>query len=144
MSLSPRSTGRPNRAPGHPLSVLLLILGVAGFAAVWVMLALSTGRLSSWMALLGALDVVIVLRLGAWQPGRTRMLVAGLATVAIAAVANWWIIAAHLGAMLGLPPWASAFKLGLHHAWTLAGVANGPTDFIMLAIAVAGAAIASR
>lgn len=140
----PRSAGRTHRVPGTLLSFMLLALGVAGFAAAWVMVALSTGRLHSWMALLGALDVVIVLRLGGWPSGRGRALLAALATLVIAATANWWIIAAHLGAMLGMPPWSSALKLGLHHAWTLAGVANGPTDLILVSIAVVAAALASR
>ena len=144
MPPSPRSAGRTHRVPGTVLSFLLLALGVTGFAAVWVMVALSTGQLHGWMALLGALDVVIVVRLGTWQPGILRALLAALATAAIAAIANWWIIAAHLGAMLGMPPWSSALKLGVNHASTLAGVANGPADLILVSIAVVVAAFASR
>lgn len=144
MPPSPRSAGRTHRVPGNLFSFMLLVLGVAGFAAAWAMVALSTGRLHSWMAVLGALDVVIVLRLGTWQRGVRRAVLAAVATALIAAAAHWWIIAAHLGAMLGLPPWSSAVKLGLHHAWTLAGVANGPADLIWLATAVIAAAIASR
>lgn len=144
MSPSPRSTGRAKRALGFLFSWLLLALGVAGFAAAWVLVALSTGRLSSWMAVLGALDIIIVLRLGRWRPGRGRILVAALATAVIAAISNWWIIAAHLGAMLGLTPWASAVRLGFHHAWTLAGVANGPLDLLWIGAGIALAAVASR
>lgn len=141
---SPRSTGRANRAPGFLFSWLLLALGVSGFAAAWVLVALSTGRLSSWMAVLGALDIIIVLRLGGWRPGRSRVLVAALATAVIAAIANWWIIAAHLGAMLGLSPWASAVRLGFHHAWTLAGLVNGPVDLLWISVAIVLSALASR
>ncbi len=141
---SPPSNGRANRAPRFLLSLLLLVLGVSGFAAAWALLALSTGRLSSWMAVLGALDVIIVLRLGGWRPGVSRMLVAGLSTAVIAAMANWWIISAHLGGMLGMSPWASALRLGSHHAWTLAGVANGPVDLLCIGVAIVIAAIASR
>jgi len=144
MSPSPRSTGRARRAPGLLLSWLLLALGVAGFAAVWVLVALSSGRPSSWMAVLGALDIIIVLRLGSWRPGRGRALTAGLATGTIAVIANWWIIAAQLGAMLGLTPWASAVRLGFHHAWTLAGLANGPVDLLWIGVAIVLAAVASR
>lgn len=144
MSSSPRSTGRANRAPGFLLSWLLLALGVAGFAAVWVLVALSSGRPGSWMAVLGALDIIIVLRLGGWRPGGSRVLAAASATALIAVIANWWIIAAQLGAMLGLTPWASAARLGFHHAWTLAGLANGPLDLLWVGVAMVLAAVASR
>lgn len=144
MTLPPPSNGRANRAPARLFSVVLLALGVSGFAAAWVLVALSTGRLSSWMAMLGALDVIIVLRLGGWRPGWTRILLAAASTAGIVAIANWWIIAAHLGGMLGLSPWGSAVRLGLHHAWTLAGIANGPVALFWTAVAVAVAAIASR
>ena len=144
MPLSPLSAGRTKRVPGYLLSALLLALGVTGFAAAWVMVALSTGRLNSWMALLGALDVVIVLRLGVWRPGWSRSLLAALATAGIAAIANWWIIAAQLGAMLGLAPWDSAARLGLNHAWTMAGLVNNPADLVWAGAAVVVAAVACR
>lgn len=144
MSRSLRSTGRANRAPGLLFSCLLLALGVSGFAAAWVLIALSTGRLSSWMAVLGAVDVVIVLRLGGWRPGLARVLLAMVSTASIVAVAMWWLIATHLGSMLGLSPWGSAVRLGFHHAWTLAGLAIGPIDLVWIGVAVVLAAIGSR
>ncbi|QOW24059.1 hypothetical protein [Lysobacter sp. H23M47] len=138
------STGRARRAPARVFSCVLLALGVFGFAAAWVLVALSSGRLGSWMAILGAIDIVIVLRLGGWRPGPARALLAAVATACIAALAIWWIIAAHLGAMLGLTPWGSAIRLGFHHAWTLAGIAIGPIDLLWMAAAVVLAAVASR
>ena len=144
MTPSMPSSARARRAPARVFSFVLLALGVFGFAAAWVLVALSSGHLASWMAVLGALDVVIVLRLGSWRPGPTRALLAAAATACIAVLANWWIIAAHLGAMLGLTPWGSAVRLGFHHAWTLAGIATGPLDLFWMAAAVVLAGIASR
>lgn len=126
------------------LSLLLLLLGTCGFAAIWVMLAVYTDSQKSWMAVLGALDVAIILRLGAWRPGVGRMLLAVLATSAIVALANWGIIASHLGAMLGLLPWDSATRLGFNHAWTLAGLANDVADVAWLSLALLVAVLTGR
>lgn len=52
------------------LSWLLLLLGVGGFAAAWVIVGLYSDAQSSWMAILGALDVALLLRLGRWPAGR--------------------------------------------------------------------------
>lgn len=140
----PPSAGHRSRFSGRLLSRSLLLLGASGFAAAWLMLALHTGRQHSWMAVLGALDVAIVLRLGHWRPGAGRVVLAVSATAAIIVLANWLIIAAHLGSMLGLLPWDSALRLGFHHAWTLAGLANGAGDVAWMAVALAVAAVSSR
>lgn len=122
----------------------LLALAVCGSAAVWVLLSLYSGRQHSWMALLAALDVAWLLRLGRWPSGRLRLLAGVLATAAAAALANWWIVATQLGAMLGLDPLSSALRLGAHHAWTLMRLANGPTDLAWIAAALVAAAWTSR
>ncbi len=144
MRSSSRSAADKNRLPRQLLSWLLLALGVCGFAAAWVMLALYTGRQCSAMAILGAVDVAIILRLDHWRRGPRRMTLAVLATLAIIVLANWTIIASHLGGMLGLSPWDSAIRLGIHHAWTLATLANDATDLAWLAVACLLAAISTR
>lgn len=121
-------------------SWLLLLLGACGFAAVWVLLSLYTGRQNGWMAVLGALDIGLMLRLGNWRPGRGRMLAGVAATAAIVLVSNWFITATQLGGMLGLDPWSAATRLGLHHAWILVQLANSATD---LAWIVAGLVLAA-
>ncbi|MGV8941601.1 MAG: hypothetical protein ACOH1P_08715 [Lysobacter sp.] len=140
----PRSAADKKRLPRQLLSWLLLAFGVCGFAAAWVMLALYTGRQYSAMAILGALDVAIILRLDHWRRGPGRMALAVLATLTIIVLANWIIIASHLGAMLGLSPWDSALRLGIHHAWTLATLANNSADLAWLAAACLLAAISTR
>lgn len=141
---SSRLTDRRFRFSHWALSRLLLVLGICGFAAIWVMLAVYTDSQKSWMAVVGALDVAVILRLGGWRAGVGRMLLAVLSTVAIVALANWGIIASHLGAMLGLLPWDSATRLGFHHAWTLAGLANGAADLAWLSLALLVAALTTR
>jgi len=138
---------KPTAPPARPhqwLSWLLLLLGACGFAAIWVVLAWFNDRQCSWMALLGAIDIAWMLRLGGWPPGRRRMMLGVAATAAIVLMANWWIIAAQLGAVLGFEPWDSALRLGLHHAWTLAQLANEPLDVAWIVAGLILAAISSR
>lgn len=130
------------RAPW--LSWSLLMLGTAGFAALWVLAALYTHRQLSWMAVVGAVDVAWLLRLGRWPAGTGRALAGLAATSAVVVLANWWIIAAHLSGMLGLSPWDTATRLGWNHAWTLTQLANGAGDLAWIAAALIVAAVASR
>lgn len=126
------------------LSWVLLTLGVGGFVAIWVTLSMFNARQNSWMAVLAALDAAWMLRLGGWRPGPLRMGLGLIATAAIMALANWGIIAAHLGAMFGRTPWDSALRLGVHHAWTLAQLANDAGDIAWLLLGLVVAAIVSR
>lgn len=135
---------RPSRARPTLSSLALLLLGIAGFVALWSMLSLSTGLQHGWMAVLGALDVVLMLRLGRWPAGPGRVLAALAGTAAMVVASNWLVIAGQLGRMLGLTPLQSALKLGSHHAWTLAQLANGTLEIVMAALALLVAALASR
>ena len=143
-SVPGRPASRTARTSISWVSWPLLVLGVFGFAAAWVTLGIYNGSQNSWMAVLGALDIAWMLRLGGWPRGPARVAAALFATIAIVVLANWGIIAAQLGAMLGLMPWASALKLGFHHAWTLAQLANGAGDVAWLLLALLVAAVTAR
>lgn len=121
--------------PSRWLAPLVLLAGAACFTAIWILLALYLGRQSGWMALLAAMDAALLLRFGRMRAGPRRAWTAALATVAMALLANWFIIASQLGFVLGLLPWESALRLGPSHAWTLALLANAPTDWLCLLIA---------
>ena len=143
----PRRMTSPTPPPARSafwLSWMLLLLGTAGFAAIWIVLSLFNNAQNSWMAVLGALDVAWMLRLGRYPAGPRRMTLALIATAAIMALANWGIIASQLGLVLGLQPWESAIKLGPNLAWTLFQLANGATDLVLYAIALVVAVIAAR
>ena len=121
----------PSVPPRHRLlpAVLMLALGVIGFTAVWVTLALKTGRQLSWLALLAAIDMALllaVMKLAA-SPLRAALAVAG--TAAKVALANFMIVAGQVGIGMGMQPWTSALLLGRQHAWTLADLANTPRDW---------------
>ena len=126
------------------LSPLLLALASLGFAAIWTLVALYTNRQMSWLAVLGALDVAWMLRLSGWPAGRGRSLAAVAATTVMIMLANWSIIAGHLGGAMGFKPWESITRLGSDHAWTLAQLANGPMDLLWIAVSLATAAWLAR
>ncbi|MEL1265647.1 hypothetical protein [Pseudoxanthomonas putridarboris] len=123
------------RRPPRWLSPVFLLLGGLSFVLIWVMLALYLQKQVGWMALLAAVDVVLMLRLGGMARGTGRSVLALLATLAVCALALWGIVATQLGFSLGLGPWDSALRLGAHHAWTLTTLANGTLDWIALALA---------
>lgn len=126
------------------LAPALLVLASAGCAAAWILLALATGRQSSWMALVAGVDAVLVLRLARMPAGPARAAAGLAATLATIAMANWGIAAGEVGRSLGMLPWDAALRLGPDYAWTLAALANGGVDRAWLAAGLAVAAIGSR
>ena len=126
------------------LAPALLLLASLGCAAAWILVALATGRQSSWMAVVAAVDAAVVLRLARMPGGNARVAAGVLATLATIALANWGIAAGEVGHSLGMLPWDAAVRLGPHYAWTLALLANHAVDRLWLAAAVAIAAIGSR
>lgn len=124
----------PRRIPAWLLPVMLVVAS-ACVLVIWVSLALYLQRQTGWMALLVALDVVLVLRLGGMAAGTRRAVLAALVTVAISAMALWTIPATHLGFALGLAPWESVLRLGAHHGWTLISVTTTPLDVVALVVA---------
>jgi hypothetical protein len=126
------------------LAPALLALASLGCAAAWILVALSAGRQSSWMAVVAAVDAAVVLRLARMPAGRGRAAAAVVATLATIALANWGIAAGEVGRALGMMPWDAGARLGPHYAWTLASLANAAADRAWLAAAVVVAAIGSR
>lgn len=122
------------------LALLACLAGVLGVAAAWVAAAMLLGNAASWMAVVAAVDAVLLLRLFGFPGGRAAAVLAALATLATFALANWMIAATVVGRMMGLPMLASAQRLGVDHAWALASLANGRAGFAMLLLAVLVAA----
>lgn len=135
---------QPNTRPARWLAPVMLLLGGLCFTVVWIMLAVYTGKTCGWMAVLGALDAAVMLRLGGMPRGTARTLLAVLATVAILVLANWGVAATQIGFAMGLNPWDSTLKLGMDYAWTLAGLANQTADRVWMSVALVVAAVAAR
>ncbi|MFC6840017.1 hypothetical protein [Xanthomonas theicola] len=128
----------------HWLWPLLLCLGCFTALITWLLVALGLGRQSGWMAVLVALEVAWMLRMGTLPRGRLRIVVAVAATALVIVAANWGIAAAHMGAALGLDAWDSSLKLGARYAWTLSMLANRPGDLLWLCIGLAVAYVSAR
>lgn len=142
---SPETSPAPAaRWPARAFRLLMLLGACLGFVVVWVVLAWSKNSQCGWMALLAALDVAWILRLSGWPAGARRAVIGVAATAGIVLLANWFIIAVHLGEVMGLDPFGSALRLGLQHAWTLAQLANGGFEVAMIGLGLLLAAIASR
>ena len=119
--------------------MLLLATGSAIVGALWILLALRSGRQCNWMALAVALDCAVLLRLGGVRRGWRRAIAALLATAAVIVLANWCIVALQVGLPLGLDGWDALTRPGFGYAWTLLDLATGAMDaiFILLALIVA-------
>lgn len=133
------------QAPRVPLlALVLLAVGTAGISAAWAAIAMLGGTQASWMAPLAALDAAWLLRLGGAPRGWTRAALALLGTVLAIAMANWSIVAAHLGSVMGLPFLDSAQRLGPNLAWTLLTLAHSTADLLWLASALVLAVVIGR
>ncbi len=124
----------PRRAPRWLVPVMLALAG-GSLLLIWVVLALYLQRQAGWMALLAAVDVVLVLRVGGMPAGRRRAMLGALATAVICGLALWGIAAVQMGFSFGLNPWESMLRLGFHHAWTLVTLTTTPLDVAALVAA---------
>ncbi|MCI4567886.1 hypothetical protein [Lysobacter sp. CFH 32150] len=122
----------------------LLLLGICGLAAAWISVAAISGAPCAWMAPVAALDAAWLLRLARVAPGNGRMLAGVAATAASIALANWGIVAAQMGVVMGLGFLDSALRLGPSLAWTMVDLASGPAEFAWTAAGLLLALIASR
>ena len=134
----------PFPRPTRWLAPAMLLLGGACFAFIWLLLSLYLGRPCGWMAVLGAIDVVLMLRFGGMRGGAIRVALAVVATLSIIVLVNWGIAATQIGIAMGLNPWDSALKLGSDYAWTLAKLANQMSDRVWMGLALVVAVIAGR
>ncbi|WP_372391618.1 hypothetical protein ACCQ05_16775 [Xanthomonas sp. NCPPB 3582] len=137
----------PTTAPArtaHWLWPPLLLLGCVTALIAWLLIALALGNQAGWMAVLVAVEVVWMLRLGTLQGGPLRIGVAVVATAAVIIATNWGIASAHVGGSLGLDPWTSAQKMGPGLAWTLLQLANNGFDLLCYATALVLACWAAR
>jgi len=123
---------------------VMLLLGSACFVLVWTLLAIYLECQSSWMAVVGAIESALLLRLGGMRPGIRRAALAVGATAGIILLFNWVMVATQIGMVMGLNPLDSALKLGMHHAQILASLANGGADLAWMALALVLAWLLAR
>lgn len=126
------------------LPTLALLVGILGVSAVWVAAATLSGRSCSWLALLAAIDMALLLKLTNAPPGRLRMIAAITATAAAVGLSQWLIVATQMGLSLGMPPLASALRLGPVLAWQLSKLSLNSQDWILLVASLTLAAILTQ
>lgn len=119
---------------------MLVPLAVVGFTALWLLAAFYSGRQCSWMAVVGAIDVLWVLGLARAMPPLRRAAIAVCATVLMVLAANWILASTYSGTQVGLSPWEAIIRLGLGHARVLAGIANDWRDAVWIVLALLVAA----
>jgi len=113
----------------------MLLLGAGTALLAWVFVALFIGNQAGWMAVVVALELVFMLRLGTLRGGALRVALVVGGTLLVTALAWWSIASAWLGGSMGLSPWESALRMGPHLAWTLVGLANSAWDWIWVPVA---------
>ncbi|MBT2767964.1 hypothetical protein J7J08_09990 [Stenotrophomonas sp. ISL-67] len=114
----------------------LFLLGIVTATLAWLVIALLSSRQAGWMAVLAALELGFMLRLGKLRGGPLRVTLTLLGTLLVAAAANWGIASAYLGGSLGLDPWDSALRMGPFMAFTLVQLANGVAEWLWLGVAL--------
>lgn len=141
---TPAGMNLPPVPPMSRFALPLVLLGIAGCAALWVLVGMGTGRTSSWMAVVAALDAALLLRMARIRPGPLRALWGVLATGMVITISVWTVLAGLLGRMFGLSPWEASLKLGAYHAWTLVQATHAAADLAWLAAGLVIAAVLSR
>ena len=130
-----------NKVTAWLLPAAALLAGILGVDAVWVVVSVATNRPCSWMAVLAAADVAVMLRFANVPPGPSRVLLSVLGTAVAIALAQWLVVATHLGLELGLQPLDSAMKLGPSLAGQLLALSLHRVDYWMMLAALPLAAL---
>jgi len=120
----------------HFFSIALLLLGMLGATAAWLIVAVIGNNRAGWMALLVAAAAVLLLRIGRFPSGIARASTALLATTACIVASYWLVSALPIGAGMGQWPFVAASHMGLDFVWTLTRLGNTPLDWVF-----AGAAL---
>jgi len=131
----PHATLRTAPARRAWLWLPLLLLGMATTVVAWASLALATGSQHGWAALLVALEMALMLRLGGMRGGWGRGLLAAAATLVVAALVQWAVASGHIGAQMGLSAWQAMPKMGAGYVLTLSQLANSRLDLACLLLA---------
>lgn len=117
---------------GHPvLATLLALLGAFGIAAAWAIAAVVTQHTQAWLAVLAALDVVLLLRLGGFRPGMARAITATVLTALAIVLAQWASVGLRFGSELGFDPVQAVLRLGPVLAWQLGRLGTTGADLLL-------------
>ena len=117
------------------LPIAATLAGAAGICAAWVAVAALSGSSGSWIAILTALDIALMLRLTHAPAGPLRNAIALFATLGTVAASSH-CAAARVGALVGLEPLASASRLGPALGWQVVQLSLDRVDWVLLIAAL--------
>jgi hypothetical protein len=112
----PRVTSRTPSAATLWIALCACTIAIVGVAALWAAISLVLGGSCGWMAILAALDAVLLLRLANWPPGRARALVALGVLALTLPVAGYFLATAQVGRGMGLRPFEALPRMSLELA----------------------------
>ena len=86
------------------LALAACAVAIVGVAAIWTGASLIFRAPCAWIAVLAALDAVLLLRLANWPAGRSRVLVALGVLLLTVLCAGYFIAGAQIGRAMGMRP----------------------------------------
>jgi len=110
----------------------LLLLGLLGFAAGWILLGHYHDSLCMPMAVLAALDAALLLYLLKIRRRILRVVLALAVTAGAALIAIVSLVSARIGLQLGLLPWDAFQRLGMEPAWLVLEMSLDRVDMAWL------------
>ena len=135
---------KPAPAASKPLALLACAVAVLGVAAMWAGVGVLLHASVPWMAILAALDAVLLLRLADWPRSNARAALATGVTLATIALAQYFVATAQIGVVMGLRPFESLPLMSGELAWLYAQHNHGAVEWACYAIAVVLAWVLSR
>lgn len=117
------------------LALAACAVAVIGVAAVWAGLSLIANGPCGWVAVLAALDAILLLRLANWPPGRSRVAVA-LGVVGLTVFcAGYFIATAQIGRAMGMRPYEALPRMSFDLASLYVRSTVGWAEALWLALA---------
>ncbi len=131
----------PSGIPQHPLLIaVMLVPGFFVFAGAWLAVAAACNSRVGWMALLAALNSIVLLRLARTRSGATRALLAVLVTGVSIALGEWLLAGLPISRQMDQSPLEAARRMGADFSWLLIQLGNTPLDWGLVVVALALAA----
>jgi hypothetical protein len=121
------------------LATCACLVATVGVAAIWAGASAITRGQCAWMAVVAALDAVVLLRLASWPPGRARASMAIATTLSTVAVANYFVAATLIGLPMGMRPFESVPRMSMELAMMYASSNNGWIELGWTALACVAA-----
>lgn len=117
------------------LALVACAVAIVGVAAFWAGVSLVAGGLCAWMAVLAALDAVLLLRLANWPAGRARVVLALVVVALTVLVAGYFIATAQIGRSMGMRPFEALPRMSVDIASLYLRSNLGWIDAVWVALA---------